>query len=88
VRKTSRNVIKLYQTMVFWCDGLQRVTTCWHAREKAGVEFSEEQQKILHEAADHLRKAKALVTGIYSTEIGALVTSEIRSGEWSKRGAK
>lgn len=66
--------------MVYWYDGLVDAANCWRAKERAGVEFTDEERVLLRQAGDHLSKAKDLVSQIYSKRIGDQVTLEIRIG--------
>lgn len=77
----SGKIIRYYRSIVYWCEGLERISACWRAREQ-GIEYTEEESKKMHEAGNHLESAKKLVNEVYSKRIGEAVTFDIRTGDF------
>lgn len=71
----SEKLIRHYKTMAYWYRGLGEATVC-HRASKAGIEYTEDERKLLYEADSYLLKAKAIVAGIYAARIGQAVVQE------------
>lgn len=78
--KPSARIIRHFKTIAYWAAKLDKSSTCYRAKEDAGIEFTEEERAKLNEASKLFRQAKDLVTGVYSARIGATVAQEIRWG--------
>lgn len=81
MKLTSKSVSAYYRSLVFWADKLENGAACWRARERAGIEWNDEERKTLVEAYGLFQDARAKVDALFSKRIGELVTKEIRMGE-------
>lgn len=76
----SKQLIKYYRLLVFWCDKLENASACYKAKEVAKIEYTDDERVRLHQASHHLSEAKRLVNEIYSKRIGEAVTYDVRIG--------
>lgn len=83
MKTNSKKLIRMYQNLVHWYDGLWHAACCSTA-ERYGFKFTEEELKKIWEAEVKLSEAKRIVQDIFSKRIGEQITLECGWGEHKK----
>jgi hypothetical protein len=81
-RSKARALISTYKSVRGHVRAIERKTSCWKVQEDTGIEWDEEERKLLHGASSLFSQAQKQFDQVYSARIGKLVTLEIRTGDW------